>query len=254
MPRQFTTPGELDQVRAAGRLASRILRELAQQAAPGITTAHLATEAERLITEADATPVLKGYRFHDERPFAHAACISINDVAMYGCPSPRVLAQADVINIDLALRTNLGWHADVAASIPVGDSPRADRLIAASHAALRAIMHTLAPGVWWSQAAAAAQAAVGDLGLTLLPGPAAHGLSRSLHEPPSLFIATPSEPDVRLAPGMILAIEPLIAEHPTALITDPNHWTLRTVDGSWTAFQEHMIAITTRGPELLTEP
>jgi methionyl aminopeptidase len=251
MSLQFTTPGELDQARAAGRLAWAILQQLRAQVQPGATTLSIADAAQSLIEDAGATPTSKGFSFNDEPPFPHAVSVCVNDEVMFGIPGDRVLAHGDLITIDLTLRTQLGWCADVATNVAVGSGSRADRLITAANAAIAAAISHANPGVWWSEVMTHVGAAVADLGLSLHAGPVGHGIGRSIHEQPHLYAGPKSGPDVRLRPGMILAIEPVIVEEPSATV---NHgpWTVFTTGGVWAAFEERMIAVTPHGTLLLT--
>jgi methionyl aminopeptidase len=251
MPLQFTTPGELAQARAAGRLAWHILQQLKSQVSPGVTTQSIADTAKKLIEDAVATPTSEGFTFKDETPFPHAVSVCVNDEVMFGMPGTRVLAEGDLVTIDLTLRTELGWCADAAMNVVVGSGTRADRLVTVANAAISTALAHAKPGIWWSEVMAHVAATVGDLGYYLLPGPVGHGIGRSMHEPPYLYAAPESARDVRLRPGMILAIEPVVLEEPSPTINQ-GPWTVITGGGGWAAFEERMIAVTPQGSLLLT--
>ena len=253
MPLQFTTPGELAQVRAAGRLAWTIIQQLVPMVRPGVATVSIAQRAQQLIEESGATPTTKGFVWTDDdaQPFPHAVSVCINDEVMFGVPGEREIAPGDLVTLDVTLRTGLGWCADVATSIPVGPGGRSERLVAAGHAAVASTLTHAQPGAWWSDVMAHTSAAVGALGLHLAPGPTGHGIGRSVHEDPWLF-ASPAGSDVRLRPGMVLCVEPVVLERPDKTVPD-GPWTVKTVHDVWSAFEERMIAITPGGPELLTQ-
>lgn len=246
-------PGELVQLREAGRLAWSILRQVADRVAPGTTSLALAGEAERLIAAEGCVATSREFAFKGGPPFPHAASVSVNEEAMYGVPGGRALRHGDAVTIDLTLLTPLGWHADVATTVAVGEGGRADPLVRGSAAVLDAVLSAVRPGVWWSEVMAHASVAASNLGLHLLPGICAHGIGREMHELPWLFHARPDQPDVRLRAGMVLAIEPVVLESETTLATDPNGWTLTSPQGVWSAFEERMVAVTEAGPQVLTD-
>ncbi len=255
MKTALRTPAELAQLRDAGHLAWSILRRVAERAIPGVTTLALADEAQRLIDAEGCIATSREFVFRGSPPFPHAASVSVNEEAMYGVPGSRVLEPGDLATIDLTLLTPLGWHADAATSVAVGgiDSPdRPARLLRASGAVFEAMLAAMQPGAWWSEVMAHASVACGNLGLHLLPGIVAHGIGREMHELPWLFHARPDQPDVRLRPGLVLAVEPVVLEAEPDLATDANGWTLSSASGRWSAFEERMVAITETGPEVLT--
>ncbi|HYE63123.1 MAG TPA: M24 family metallopeptidase [Phycisphaerales bacterium] len=251
MPWQFTTPGELEQVRAAGRLAWDVLQRVAERVRPGVTTLELSELAESLIVDAGATPTTKGFRFEGDHgpPFPHAASICVNDEVMFGIPDGRVLRQGDVVTIDLTLRTTLGWHADVATSVAVAGGERAQYIAAGAQAALDAVLAHAKPGAWWQDVMGHAAEAVGLLGLYLLPGTCGHGIGRAIHEDP--WLSYPKGRNVRLAPGMVLCLEPVVLEQPAEVLTNAQG-VATAMGGVWSAFEERMVAITPAGSELLS--
>ena len=56
----------------------------------------------------------------------------------------------------------------------------------------------------------------------------------------------------RLEEGMVIALEPIISERPTALVEDDDGWTIRTANGCLAAHHEHTIVIREGGAEVLT--
>ena len=59
---------------------------------------------------------------------------------------------------------------------------------------------------------------------------------------------------LRLRPGMVLAIEPMVNAGRAAVRTLEDGWTAVTADGSLSAHFEHTVAITENGPEVLSRP
>jgi methionyl aminopeptidase len=79
-----------------------------------------------------------------------------------------------------------------------------------------------------------------------------HGIGKNLHESPQIPNFGQPGRGVRLKVGMVLAIEPMINEkRPEVRVLDDG-WTAVTCDGGLSAHFEHTVAITEKGPEVLT--
>ncbi len=73
-----------------------------------------------------------------------------------------------------------------------------------------------------------------------------------MHEDPQVPNFGKPGRGIKLSPGLVLAIEPMVnvGRFDTAVLDD--NWTVVTKDGSRSAHFEHTVAITERGPEILT--
>jgi methionyl aminopeptidase len=58
---------------------------------------------------------------------------------------------------------------------------------------------------------------------------------------------------MELKTGMTITIEPMINMGKSDTYTEPDNWTVRTVDGSLSAQFEHTILVTEDGYEVLTK-
>src|SRR2546427_236333 len=86
-----------------------------------------------------------------------------------------------------------------------------------------------------------------------------HGSGKKLHEDPQVPNYGPSlwsrgQPNPRMRPGMVLAIEPMINLGTHEVDTLPDGWTVVTRDGKLSSHWEHTIAVTDDGPQVLTRP
>ncbi|PZN09418.1 type I methionyl aminopeptidase [Thermaerobacter composti] len=245
---ELKSPREIELMREAGRIVAAVLRELASALRPGITTADLDRLAERLIREAGAEPAFKGYQ-----GFPASICTSINDEVVHGIPSPRrVIREGDVVSIDVGARYH-GYHGDSAATFAVGAvSAEARRLLEVTRRSLEAGIAAARPGHRVGDVGHAVQQVVEAAGFSVVRDYAGHGIGRAMHEDPQVPNYGRPGTGLRLRPGLVLAIEPMVNAGGPAVRTDPDGWTVRTVDGSLSAHFEHTVLITEGEPEVLT--
>lgn len=262
---RLASPRDLDEIARAGALLDGILRHAVARVAPGVTTAAIDAFIRERMREAGAEPVME--REHNPRggAFGHACSVTINEEVMHAPPGPRRLREGDVFTIDAALRLG-GWCVDAArCGFVAGTSSRTsghDRadLPGAVRRVLAALIDALEPGRRWSEAWAAAMRAC-PADLQVIPGFGAHGIGRRLHEPPAIEICTDPvghaplpRQDLVLRPGMVLAIEPILMAGtgvPETVELDDG-WTIATRTRGRACFEEETVAVTRRGPRVLT--
>jgi methionyl aminopeptidase len=134
-------------------------------------------------------------------------------------------------------------------------SPETQRLVDVTYRCLELGIEQAQPGKRLGDIGAAIQRYAEAQGFAVVRELAGHGVGRSLHEPdPSvLHFGTPGT-GMRIEPGMVFTIEPMINAGAAAIRIMPDQWVIRTADGSLSAQFEHTLAITEDGPELLTLP
>jgi methionyl aminopeptidase len=238
---------DLAQMRQAGRVAAAALREIAATVSPGVTTAELDRVGETFIRDHGAVPSFKNYR-----GYPASICTSINDEVVHGIPGSRVLLPGEIVSIDLGVYLH-GFHVDVAETVPVGQvAPRVRLLLDVTARALDAGIARAVAGSTLGDVGWAIQSVVEASGFSCVRDFAGHGIGRALHEEPQVPNLGRPRTGTRLAPGMTLAIEPMVnMGAPDVYIADDG-WTVRTRDGSWSAHAEHTVAITPDGPQILT--
>lgn len=237
-------------MRRAGQIVAQTLRLVACAAQPGITTAALDHLAEQAIREAGAVPSFKGYR-----GYPATLCTSINDEVVHGIPSEqRVLRDGDLLKIDCGAIYR-GWHGDAAITVVVGrGSPRAQRLVADTRAALSRGVAAVRPGGHVGDIGQAIEQYALDRGYEVVREYCGHGVGRHLHEAPPVPNFGPAGEGPRLVPGMTLAIEPMLTTGTWETAAQPDGWTVKTRDGGLAAHFEHTVAVTEYGAEILTLP
>jgi len=245
------SPAELDTMRAAGRLVARVLQVVAGQAAPGVSTLELEAVAEEEISKAGATPAFKGYR-----GYPCVLCTSINDEIVHGIPSGRKLEAGDIVSVDVGVKLD-GFFADSATTLALEPvTPERARLLRVTREALELAVRQVRAGNYLGDVSAAVQRHVEAAGFSVVREFVGHGIGRELHEEPQVpnYVHSGLGRGPRLEPGMVLAIEPMVAAGSSAVTIRPDRWTAVTSDGSSAAHFEHCVAVTKNGPWILTEP
>jgi methionyl aminopeptidase len=244
------SPEELARMRGPNELVADVLEEVAKLAMPGVSTADLDAAAERLVRAAGAEPAFKGYR-----GFPATLCTSINDEVVHGIPSKaRVLREGDIISIDMGVKID-GFYGDSAITVGVGRvEPRVDDLLRVTREALWKGIGQVRIGNRVSDIGHAVQAHVEAHGYSVVREFVGHGIGAALHEEPQVPNYGDRGRGPRLAEGMVLAIEPMVNMGRPAVRVLPDGWTAVTKDGSLSAHFEHTVALTGRGPLVLTLP
>lgn len=243
------TSAELEKLRRAGRIAGEALALGGSLVKAGVTTAQIDKAINQFICSKGAKPSFLGYG-----GFPASACISVNDEVIHGIPGKRVIQEGDIVSIDVGAYID-GYHGDTAATFPAGEAPpEAVALMDATKQGLMAAIAMAVPGNRLGDVGAAVQEYVEARGYSVVREFVGHGVGRELHEAPEVPNYGRAGHGVRLAAGMVIAIEPMINAGSAAVQVLDNGWTVRTVDRKLAAHFEHTVAITDKGPVLLTQP
>jgi methionyl aminopeptidase len=250
---ELRTPDEIQQMRAAGAFVADVLTELAGASAVGVNLLELDALAHRLIRERGAESCYIDYHpSFGASPFGKVLCTSVNDAALHGLPHDYRLRDGDLLSLDFAASVD-GWVADSALSLVVGTADPADLdLIAVAERALEAGIAAARPGNRMGDVSAAIGAVARAAGLGVNTDFGGHGVGRTMHGDPHVPNDGRARRGFPLKPGLVFAIEPWFMRGTDRIFTDPDGWTLRSVDGSRAAHAEHTIAITEDGPLVLT--
>ncbi len=242
------TEEELVLMRKAGAILSRILKEVAGAVRPGVTTSELDGLAEKLIETQKVSPAFKGYH-----GYPNVLCVSVNDEVVHGIPDQRALLEGDIVSLDLGVCYR-GFFSDAAVTVPVG------RIAAEKRKLIETTRQALAEGIRnakvdnrLSDISVAIQNFVESRGFSVVREFVGHGIGSRLHEEPELpNFGQPGKGPV-LKNGMVLAIEPMVNAGSWEIRILENGWTAVTKDGLPSAHFEHTVAITGKGPEILTQ-
>ena len=240
---------EIGKMRKAGALLHEVLDQLKTMIEPGVTTAHLDQEAERLIRGAGAIPSFKGYE-----GFPASICASVNDEVVHGFPTDKPLKEGSIVSIDCGLILD-GWQSDSAFTAPVGKiDEEIARLIRVTEECFWLGAKQVREGNRLGDVSHAVQEHAEKNGYGVIRDLCGHGIGREMHEDPNVPNFGPAGRCVRLKPGMVIAIEPMIARGRWPIYVDDNGWTVITRDHSWCSHYEHTVAVTTGEPEILSYP
>lgn len=243
------TATEIDAIAEAGAVLARLFQAIGPRIEDGVTTAELDAFAEDFIRQhPGAEPSFKGLY-----GFPATLCTSINEEVVHGIPSrKRRLGEGDIISVDAGVRLD-GWCADRAVTFAVGAVPPPVRkLLAVTLESLEAGIAQAHPGNRIGDIGAAIQGTAESAGLSVVRELVGHGVGRLPHEKPEVPNFGRKGTGLRLLAGLVLAIEPMINHGTREILTLDDEWTVVTADRSRSAHFEHTVAITERGPRILT--
>ncbi len=244
----YKTPAEIGIMAEGGRSVARLLKGMRSVVRPGITTAHISAQAERMARELGVGAVFRGYH-----GYPAPICVSVNEEVVHGIPSPnRRLQEGDIVGLDFGALYQ-GFITDAAVTLPVGKlSPEAERLLAVTREALYRGVEAARVGNRIGDISHAVQTHVEAAGFSVVKTFVGHGVGRSLHEEPQIPNYGPPNEGVKLKEGMTLAIEPMVNSGGDEVRILDDGWTAVTADGSLSAHFEHTVAVTGTGPLVLT--
>lgn len=250
---ELRTPAEIEEMRPAGEFVAGVLDELCRRVEVGTNLLQIDAWAHEMIRERGATSCYIDYHpSFGGSPFGHVICTSVNDAVLHGLPHDYTLQDGDLLSLDFAVSVD-GWVSDSARSIIVGTPRESDlRVIETTEKALAAAIAVARAGRRLGDISAVIGQVCRDAGYRVNLDFGGHGVGRTMHGEPHVPNDGRPGRGLRLKPGLVIAIEPWLLETTHRLVTDPDGWTLRSVDGSRGAHSEHTVAITDGDPIILT--
>ena len=239
---------QIEKMRKSGAITKGALELIEKSIRPGISTKQLDKIAHDYIISKGAKPNFLNYN-----GFPGSICASVNDEVVHGIPSKhRVLKEGDIISIDMGAVLD-GWHSDAARTFGVGKiSPEAQQLIDVTKQCFFEGIKYAKHGAKLGDISYAIQQYAESYGYGVVRDLVGHGIGTSLHEDPSVPNFGRKGHGVKLAAGMVLAIEPMINEGTWRVEMLDDDWTVVTQDGKLSAHYENTIAITKGDCEILT--
>lgn len=246
---ELKTKAEIALMQTAGTLAGEVLLTLEPLVKPGITTRELDQVAEKFIRKNGGVPTFIGYR-----GYPATICVSINEEVVHGIPSARTLKEGDIVSIDVAATVG-GYVGDTAATFVAGRyiSKEAERLVSVTKDSLDAAIDKMRPGQRLGDVSAAVQLVAEKNKFGVVRDFVGHGIGRKMHEEPAVPNYGSVGTGLRLQPGLVLAIEPMITQGDWKVEVLDDGWTVVTADKSLAAHFEHTVAVTEEGPLVLTK-
>ena len=246
------TDQEIEIMRKAGRLLSKVISQVASAVRPGISTLDLDDLAEKLIIDSNAKPAFKDYGQGKNR-YPATLCTSVNEEVVHGIPRrDKILEEGDIIGLDCGLIYN-GYFSDMAITVPVGKiSPQAEELLRITKKSLNTAIQMIKSGVRLGNVSSAIQSCAEKNNFSVVRDLTGHGIGKELHEPPVILNYGRPHTGIVLEKGMTLCFEPMVNVGDFKVKVLKDGWTIVTNDNSLSAHFEHMILVTKFGAEVLT--
>ncbi len=254
---KLKSPREISLMRDAGRVVARALDQVRRMAVPGVSTSEMDEAVATIFRDVGAVPLFRGYpnSTKGKPAFPAVICASVNEAVVHGIPNRRPLKDGDVVSVDTGCRLN-GWCGDAAVTLAIGEvNPEVRKLLDVTSQTLDLSIRAMSRCSTWSEVASLMEKYVKSQGMFVVEKFVGHGIGRDMHEEPQVpnFVSKAlRKNDIRLEPGIVLAIEPMVALGTKNVDTLADHWTVVTKDRRASAHFEHTVAMTPDGPRVLT--
>jgi methionyl aminopeptidase len=243
----YKTEEEIDLMKASAKVLAQAHGEVASMIKEGVTTRQLDSRAEEFIRDHGGQPSFKGYN-----GFPFSLCISPNSVVVHGFPSDYVLKSGDIISVDAGVLLN-GYHSDSAYTYPVGEvAPEVLALLESTKQSLYLGIEKAVAGNRIGDVGYAIQTFVEKRGYGVVRELVGHGVGRDLHEQPQVPNYGKRGAGIKLQPGLVLAIEPMVNLGAKNVVQEADGWTIRTKDRKPSAHFEHTVVVRKEKAEILT--
>jgi methionyl aminopeptidase len=240
---------ELEIMRDASKIVAEVLLVLREHCQTGVTTRELDRIAEEETLKRGACPAFKGYR-----GYPASLCASINEEVVHGIPGSRELKEGDIVGLDFGVLFK-GYYGDATVTVPIGlVSPEVQELLRVTEESLALGIEQMVVGNHLSDISRAIQNHAESHGFSVVKEFGGHGIGKRMHEEPMVFNYVTNGRGIRLQPGLVLALEPMVNLGTDQVKILQDGWTVVTLDGKPSAHFEHTVAITENGAEILTKP
>ncbi len=239
---------EIEILRQGGKILAKIMGELKQEVKPGVTTKYLNKVAKDLVLSYGVEPSFEGFQ-----GYPATFCTSINEEIVHAVPSERILKEGDVLSLDLGIRFQ-GYCTDMAITLPIGKiSKEAEKIIKVTEKALEIGIKQAKAGNHLGDIGWAIQNCAEKNGFNVIRELVGHGVGKKVHEEPQIPNYGERGTSPELVEGMVLAIEPMVTVGDWHIEKCKDGFGYKTKDNSLSCHFEHTIAVTNRGPVILTQ-
>lgn len=240
---------EISMMREVGRLAAGTLERVGPMLRAGMTTEEINAFVHADTLKLGARPAPLNYK-----GFPKSVCTSVNEVVCHGIPSSkRVLKDGDIINVDVT-HIYKGFYGDTSATFYIGEpSADAKKVVEVARKSLELGIAQVKPDARLGDIGAAIQEFAEGQGCSVVRDFVGHGIGREFHMDPQVKHYGRRGTGVRLRPGMVFTIEPMVNLGDFEVEVLDDDWTAVTKDGSLSAQFEHTVVVTNDGVEILTQ-
>lgn len=268
------TKEEIAVLKKGGKILSRILDKIVKEVKPGVSTKLLEKLACDLIDKAGGRPAFKNYEIFSSEYYPTALCTSVNEEVVHAPSVPeKILKEGDIVGIDLGMEYPAfknkkfktrnkhsrfgGFYTDMARTVPVGKiNKKTKKLLRVTKRSLEFAIKVSKPGNTLNDIGKTIQEYVESEGFSVVRDLVGHGVGYDVHEEPQVFnydFSKSNIEDIKLIPGMVIAIEPMVNMGGPAIETGDDNFAVVTSDGKLSAHFEHTVAITKKGNIVITE-
>ncbi|MBF0450480.1 MAG: type I methionyl aminopeptidase [Candidatus Magnetomorum sp.] len=241
------TERDIEYIRKAGKLVVETLDLVESKLVAGITTEEINTIVHDFTVKNGAKPATLNYN-----GYLKSTCVSVDNEVCHGVPGCRVIQEGNIVNVDITSILN-GYLADANKTFFVGTpSAEAQKVVSVAETCMRKGIKKVRPGN-----------TIGDIGWTIqqyaeqqncsvVEAYVGHGVGFAFHELPLVPHFGKKGDGIRLIPGMVFTIEPMINLGKKEVRVLSDKWTAVTVDNSLSAQFEQTLLVTENGYESLT--
>jgi methionyl aminopeptidase len=243
------TPEEIQTMLEGGKRLARVKKALAEAVKPGVSSLDIENLAVKLIKEEGAEG-----SFNKVPGYSWVTCICVNEQLVHGIPKKDVIFKnGDLVSVDVGLYYK-GFHTDTSISVGINLSPDNQKFLNIGQNALEKAIRAAQVGNYIYDISEAIESTIEGAGYTTIKALVGHGVGRELHEEPQIpcFVPGRVQDSPKIVPGMMLAIEVMYAQGSDRVEVLPDGWTIAMRDGKMSGLFEDSIAVTTKGPIVLT--
>lgn len=238
---------EIELMREPNAIVRDCLKFVGERIRAGMTTKEVDTLVYDFIKASGAEPSCLGYC-----GYPASACVSINEAVVHGIPDDRVIAEGDIVSVDLCAYKN-GFHGDGARTFCIGEvSEEKKKLVRVTEECFFKAIADLKAGTPLYDIGYKVQRHAESNGFSVVRAYTGHGIGREMHEDPSVPNFGRRGTGIRLKANTVLCIEPMIAAGSYRVRILDDEWTAVTADGKPAAHYENTVVVREDGVEILT--
>jgi methionyl aminopeptidase len=240
-------PGQIEGIKKCGALLLDILSKVEKIIKPGLITEEINTLVHNETIRAGALPAPLRYK-----GFPKSVCVSVNDEVCHGIPGNRVLKDGDIVNVDITPILN-GYYADASKTFFVGTpDEKAKKVVQIASECLKRGIKAVGPGIALGNIGRIIEGYANAENCSIVREYVGHGVGLSFHEQPQVLHFVSPGQTLKLVPGMVFTIEPMVNLGKRDVRVLDDRWTAITKDGSLSAQFEQTVLVTENGCESLT--
>ena len=249
---KLKSESEIKTLRESGKRLAKVLKAVAKEVRPGVTTKYLNDFVHKMIVDMGDTPAFLNYKpFGASYPYPGSICISVNDEVVHGIGSNRILKEGDIVGLDGGVN-HKGMISDAAITVPAGKiTKEEEELLKVTKNALLAGIKAAKNGNYVNDISKAIEKSIPKkYGVVkILSG---HGVGYKVHEEPFVPNFDDGVKGPKLVSGLVLALEPMVNLGTDEVYLDDDGYTFKTSDHKKSAHFEHTILITDGNAEIIT--